>query len=114
MSKLVDAALHARDLLADGWCQRVKARAVVDNRTGEAKEEVCLAQAMGRAEDQFHLSKSDRWGFRELAYDAIARRTGDLPALACLADYNDAPERTKQDILDLMDDVVRAAKELEA
>jgi hypothetical protein len=95
---LAEVALHAKDLVADGW---VQGRPPI--RLGEHCAGSALLMAMS--------SPKDENGAIPLLFEA-ANIPLEAPSLFhSLVNWNDAPERTKQDVLNAFDEMARLAKE---
>jgi hypothetical protein len=93
---------EARKLIAQGWTQG-KCKRVVDG-----VECWCLLGAMGQAAPDYKP--------RELAFAALFLSLGDddlyLSSSSNLTEWNDAPDRTQEDVLALIDRAI--AKEATA
>jgi hypothetical protein len=93
---LAEIALHAKRLLVvDGWIQNVRRREVDGVVVGR-----CAASALEEAA-----------GYS--AYPEARALLGEVVFPNVVTRWNDAPERTKQDVLDAFDEMARLAKERE-
>jgi hypothetical protein len=93
-NSLAEVALHAKDLIADGWTQgQLKVRG------GGRVVARCAIGAIDEA--------TNNWQHCEALEDLLLEITG----WGVISYWNDAPERTKQDVLDAFDEMARLAKE---
>lgn len=105
MSEVVKRLKRARELLEQGWCKghlaRDKAGKVAD-LYGTGVDSVCLRGACMRAEWEaqapwLYLEERVAGGVKARGYTDVAR-------------YNDAPERTKEEVIALMDETIKTAE----
>lgn len=93
---LAEIALHAKDLIADGWVQG-RGREINGNFQVTA---YCVSAALDRA------------GCSQWTRSAeLFREAAGLSASGWITLWNDDPRRTKQDVLDAFDEMARLAKE---
>lgn len=95
---LVEIALHARDLIADGW---VQGTAVVIEADGDRqKPALCVSEVLN-------------WVGYEQWEEAVSlfREAAGIPLGWSLSSWNDHPSRTKQEVLDAFDRMAVLAKE---
>ena len=101
---------HARDRIEDGWCQLWSMRVSADGDT-----EYCALGALNQGlMDCKGLRRRDIYERMDVSNAAYKSLQDVLPA-ECSDDmvvvYNDAPGRTKEDILELYDRAIESVKE---
>jgi hypothetical protein len=110
MSEVVKRLKRARELLEQGWCKgdlaHDKEGALVDVYCDKVYS-VCLMGACMRAEWEASPSGVGWFLLDELVAGGVEAR-----GYADIARYNDAPERTKEEVLALMDETIKTAEEV--
>jgi hypothetical protein len=99
MKTTKDILIEARELIAKGWTQGANARDSQDKIVDESSEAAvcfCVYGAISRAEGPAHYSGSARVGF------------ADATEISLIDVWNDAPERTKPDVLAAFDKAIAA------
>lgn len=97
---LAEIALHAKDLIADGWAHGYPSRFDAGRRS-----ERCAVIAIAEATFEQGLEKF------EVPANTLFKEVIGVPCTLDIGNWNDHPSRTKQDVLDAFDEMARLAKE---
>lgn len=100
MGDVRSVLLRTKELIDRGWCQ--------DHFEIEVggKTCLCLASALSQAAKDLDASPV----FQD-AVDKICDRLNHFPSLACLLDFNDTPGRTKEEVIALLESVLKQDEE---
>lgn len=94
-----ETLIKARHLIAQGWCQR-------DSFTrSNGQDHYCMLGAIDKA-------GFERGGLVEIL-KIIGRAMGPKHQGVSIPEFNDAPVRTKAEVLEVMDDAIELAKQEE-
>ena len=104
---IVDTLLAARDIVADGWCQKAPAR-TTDGRGVLANDPDaaawCMAGAIEKVTGNDHVTDAHRFVYQYLADEKHIGLFG----------FNDTEGRTKWQVVGMLDEIATAAKESES
>lgn len=98
---VAEIALHAKDLIADGWLQGESLRK-------DHRGKITARCAMGALVAAIPMPNA---AVLQETYFQCLSLFVEVIGSSGIAFWNDAPNRTKQDVLDAFDDMARLAKE---